>query len=278
MAARKPKPTSIEDLTSKVKRHNVGNGHWYHILQPDGSWRKADGVTTLLGNGMRKEALENWAANETAGYAVDHWDELAEMPMSKRHEVLKKARYQVRDEAARRGTEIHRLAEMLLKGEEVQVPDELAAHVNSAVLFMNEWQVEEIITETSVYHVRGNYAGTLDMAFRSALFPGKVFLGDWKTSRSGIYGETALQLEAYSRADAYVDADGFDQSVSDLGITDHVAIWVRSDGYDVFPMSRGDDVFRTFQYVAEVARRTGGKDRPLDALKGAPLYLPGVAA
>ena len=105
-----------------------------------------------------------------------------------------------------------------------------------------------------------------------------MFLADWKTSRSGIYGETALQLEAYSRADAYVDKAGVDQPVADLGITDHVAIWVRSDGYDVYPMTHNDEVFRTFQYVAENARRTGGKERPLDALKGAPLYLPGVAA
>lgn len=255
--------------TSRVKRRNYGKGHAYYI---DGV--KADGVTTLLSNGMRKQALENWAANETAGYAVDHWDELSLLSLSKRLEVLKKARYESRDEAARRGTEVHALAERIAHGEQVDVPDELAGHVNSAVRFLDDWQVELILTETPVYHVRGRYAGTLDMVFRSALLPGHVFLADWKTNRTGIYGETALQLEAYGRADCYQDAAGVDHPMAELGITDHLAIWITADGYTVYPMESGPEVFKTFQYVAEVARRTNGSDRPLDRLKGDAVYAP----
>ena len=77
-------------------------GHSYKL---DG--QPIDGVTTLIGDGMRKKALENWAGNETAAYAVNHWDELGVLPVAARLERLKKARFEVRDTAARKGTEVH---------------------------------------------------------------------------------------------------------------------------------------------------------------------------
>lgn len=273
-ASRAKKPAAAELVpSSRLKRRNYGNNHAYYL---DGE--KLDGVTTLLGDGMRKKALEYWSANETANAAIDRWDELAQLSPSKRLEILKKARFETRDEAARKGTEVHNLAERILLGAEVDVPDLIAGHVRSAVQFLDEWKVRPILTETSVWHEKGRYAGTLDMVITSDLLPGKVILADWKTSRSGIYGETALQLAAYGNADFYIDTAGSDQPVAELGITDHWGVWIRSDGYEVYPMKRGPEVFRTFQYVAQVARLTGGKDS-MDALKGAALFVPsGVAA
>lgn len=257
-----------------MKRKNHGRNHSYWLDDE----RKLDGVTTLIGDGMRKKALENWAGNETAAYAVNNWEALSVLPVAQRLEKLKKARFEVRDEAARRGTEIHRLAEEVIAGNEVEVPDELRGHVESAVRFLDEWQIRPVLTETSVYSVAGGYAGTFDMVITSDLLPGQVILADWKTSRSGIYGETALQLSAYANAEFYVGPDGLDHPMSELGITDHWGVWIRSDGYEVYPMERGEQVFRTFQYVATVARRTEGPSKPLDALKGEALFRPGAAA
>ena len=284
----KPKPRrpaagtpTLVGMGSRLKRRNYGRNHAYYL---DGEV-KLSGVTTLIGDGMRKKALENWAGNETASYAVDHWDELAMMSPTKRFEVLKGGRFKSRDEAARRGTEIHRLAELITNGQEVDVPEEIRGHVESAVRFLDEWEIESILTEFSVYHERGGYAGTGDGVARSRKWSAlkgedRVILYDWKSSRSGIYGETALQLAAYGNDDCmFQDEHGVDTPVSSLGITDHWAVWIRSDGYDVYPMERGPEVFRTFQYVATVARRTGGEDRPLDRLKGEALFLPsGVKA
>lgn len=241
-----------------LQRINTGKGHWYKI---DG--KKADGVTTLIGDGMRKKALEYWSANETAGYAVDHWDELAELSPSKRLEILKKARFESRDEAARRGTEVHDLAEKLTNGEEVDVPEEIAGYVESAVKFLDDFKVQPILTEATVAHRKGNYAGTLDLVFRSPLFPGKTFISDWKTNRSGIYGETALQLAAYRYADFYQDGDS-EVPMSNLGITDALAIWIRADGYTVYEMDASPETFTLFKYVSAVARGT----KTLNDLKG----------
>ncbi|HLA14634.1 MAG TPA: hypothetical protein VJZ25_06380 [Gemmatimonadaceae bacterium] len=267
----KPKPPQPElaGAGSRVKRRNYGKGHGYTI---DGV--KADGVTTLIGEGIPKPALINWAANTTAGYAVDHWDELGELPVSKRLDVLKGARYADVDQAAQKGTAVHELAERILHGEEVQVPDELAPYVNNAVRFLDEWKIRPILSETVVYSLRGKYAGTLDMVVTSDLLPGKVILADWKTSRSGIYGEAALQLSAYANSDFYVDANGVDQPTSALGITDHWGIWVRPDGYDVLPLDNSAETFRTFQYAATVARRARG----LMELRGSALVRPDVAS
>lgn len=267
--AKKAGQPELAGAGSRVQRRNYGKGHGYKI---DGE--KADGVTTLIGDGLSKPALINWAANTTAGYAVDHWDELSALAVSKRLDVLKGARYADVDQAAKKGTAVHALAEHIIHGEEVEVPDELAGHVNSAVRFLDEWQIRPILTETVCYSIKGRYAGTLDMVVTSDLFPGKVILADWKTSRSGIYGEAALQLAAYGNSDFYVDEAGVDHPTSELGITDHWGIWIRPDGYDVYPLDSSPDTFRTFQYVATVARRSKG----LMELKGSPLQRPAGGA
>ena len=255
----------------RFKRRQFGRGHAYYL---DGE--KLDGVTTMLGDGVRKKALEEWAGNVTADYAVDHWDELDKLPFSQRLAALKKARYEVRDAASRRGTEVHNLAEQTLQGAEVAVPDELAGHVESAVRFMDEWQVEHIVAEASCCNIDERLGGTLDLIFRSPLFPGRTFLADWKTSKD-IYGEVAFQLECYGRSDFYLDGAGVEQSMADLNITDHVAIHVRSDGYTVYPMERGDQVWSIAKTIIENARNTRDSDR-IRSLRGDAMYLPGTAA
>lgn len=270
------KQAPLEGAGSRVRRRNYGKNHAYYITKPNGVESKLDGVTTLIGDGMRKKALENWAGNETAKYAVDNWEQLAELTPTTRFETLKKARFQSRDEAAARGTAVHALAEQIVDGKEVDVPDELAGHVQSAVRFLDEWKVRSLLNEATVWNEKGHYGGTLDGVATSDVWDERcgekrVILFDWKTNRSGIYGETALQLSAYGNAEFYIGADGADHAMSELGVTDHWAVWVRSDGYSVYPMDRSEQTFRTFQYVATVARRTGQKDA-MDALKGAEIF------
>jgi len=232
---------------SGIKKIQRGRNHSYEI---DG--RRADGVTTLIGDGMPKPALVGWAANTTAAYAVDHWDELTGETPSKRLDVLKKARYADLDTAGRRGTEVHQLAEKLSHGLEVDVPDELAGHVESAVKFLDEWNPEVLLTETTVASRAWGYAGTFDLLAK--LPDGRVCLMDYKTSRSGIWGETALQLGAYANADVYLDAQGGEHPMADLGITEGMAVWIRADGYDVYTVDL-EMGFRIFQHVAWVARK-----------------------
>ena len=261
MAAKKAAPKG------RFYRRNYGKNHAYYL---DGV--KLDGVTTLLGNGLPKPALVNWAANATADYATDHWDELALLPMSERSKDLKGARFKARDEAARRGTEVHDLAERIAHGEEVAVPDEIRGHVEAAVAFLDDFEVEVLLTESPVMHEKAGYAGTFDLLLRSRKFPGKVILADWKTNRTGIYPETALQLTAYARSTHYLDKDGVEHPTADLGITDLWAIWIRADGYEVYPMEFSRETWNAFGHIVAVARGAASRD-VADAWKGEPLRL-----
>ncbi|WP_019618409.1 hypothetical protein [Gulosibacter faecalis] len=244
----------------RFKRRNFGRGHGYQYLDAEGQYQKMDGVTTLLSNGLPKPALINWAANTTADYAVNNWDELAEMPIASRLKTLKDARYADRDAAAKRGTEVHDLAEQLAHGEDVEVPDEIRGHVESAAAFLDDFEVELILSETPCFHEKALYGGTFDLLLRSKKFPGKVILADWKTNRSGIYPETALQLTAYARSTHYAKADGSLGLTADLGITDLWAIWIRSDGYAVYPMEFSQATWHAFGHIAQVAKTASNRD------------------
>jgi ribosome-associated translation inhibitor RaiA len=233
-----------------IQRINSGRGHFYKI---DGV--KADGVTTLIGDGTRKKALEAWGIRSVAEYAADHLDRLHDMRDMGREALvaaLKQSPYTDRDKAANRGTEVHALAEELIHGRAVEVPEELAGYVNSYVRYLDEWQPEPIKVEKVVAHRRWNYAGTFDAVYR--LHDGRVVIGDIKTSRSGIYAETALQLAAYRYAEVYVDDDGTERPMADLGIVEAQGLWIRADGYDVLPIPADESVFRAFLHIAFGAR------------------------
>ena len=249
-------------MPSEIKRRNYGRGHGYTI-----NGEKVQGVTTLLGNGLPKPALMNWAANVTAEYAVDHWAELTAMPMSKRLEKLKRARYDERDAAANRGTAVHTLAEKLASGQQVDVPEELAGHVESYVRFLDEWDPEPLLIEGVVAHRAQRYCGTLDMVARMA---GAVWLLDIKTSRSGIFPDMALQQALYRHAEVYVGPDGAEHAMSELGIERSAAIHVRADGYDVVPLDTSERVFKDALHVLWIARM---QDR-MDEWRGEALTPP----
>lgn len=234
-----------------VRRVNRGKGHSY----VDANGAKVPGVTTIMGNGVPKPALINWAANTTAAYAIDHWDELGELSPSVRLAKLKEARYADRDAAANRGTAVHGLAEKLVLGQEVDVPDELAGHVESYVRFLDEWDVQPVLTEFVVVSHKHGYAGTGDL-IADLVDPDRPgervrWLLDVKTSRSGVYGETALQLAGYRYADFYLNAAGQEETVPVVQRTG--VIHVRADGYDLVPVEAGPDQFRSLLYVQQVA-------------------------
>lgn len=231
-----------------ITRVNRGRGHSY----TDANGAKVPGVTTIIGDGLPKKALINWAGNATAEYAINNWDELAKLKPATRLAKLQKARYEDRDTAANRGTEVHRFAERYVAGEEVPIPDAIAGHTESYAQFIADWEPHPVLIEAVVMSHKHGYAGTLD-AILDIPGRGRCLL-DVKTSRSGIFGETALQLAAYRFADVYVDADGEEQPM--LAVDEVFGLHIRGDGYSLLPIEAGPEQFREFQYVMQVARFT----------------------
>jgi hypothetical protein len=233
-------------MTAATRRlEGRGGGHTYRL---DGE--KVDGVTTVLGNGIPKEALVPWASKVCATIVRDKWDALGDMQPDERFDFVKGAPSRDRDRGARRGTEVHGYAEQIINGQDVDVPDELVGHVDAYIKFLGDFDVHPILVEAVLGNRAHRWMGTLDLV--ADLNDGLRWLLDIKTTRSGIFPETAVQLAAYRNAEFYLDAAGHEQpmpAVQKVG-----AIWVRADGYDLIPVDAGPDVYRIFRHAQQIAR------------------------
>jgi hypothetical protein len=93
-----------------LKRINSGKGHWYKL---DGE--KADGVTTLIGDGLPKKPLIYWSARMVAEYVADNAENvrgyMETLDRDQLVKLLKDVPWSARDKAAVRGTQVHTLAE-----------------------------------------------------------------------------------------------------------------------------------------------------------------------
>lgn len=261
---------------TKTGRIDRGNGHSYKL---DGN--TTPGVTTIIGDGMPKPALIGWTAKSIAEYvgerigkngdATELINDLkaldadkvardkdhrykAKFPASGEFsrtaviDLLKTVQFEDRDKAANRGTEVHNLAEDLMNGKEVEVPDELAGHVDAFIAWHDMWKPTNALPEFVCGNRRRKYMGTGDLI--ADLADRQRWLIDYKTNRTGPFAEVALQLAAYRYAEFLVTPDGEIPmpSVDRCGV-----LWLRADGYDFYEVKADEDTFRTFLYVQQVA-------------------------
>lgn len=260
------------------RRINRGSGHSY---EDDGV--PVPGVTTVLRSYPKDFSYS--AAKMVAGWAGDNHDRLADLtPSAVTAQALdhyQANRYGPRD----RGKIIHALADRLLRGEEVDVEDDVRPTVDTFLQWARDYRVEPIATEASVLNRSAGYAGTVDLI---ANVLGHLALIDYKTGRTGIWPETVLQLAAYSWAEVYVDDDGTEHPMP-LGLDEPptsakpdgsprfemvAALWLQDDRYELRPVAADRFAFLTFRYVDQV-RRFADLDRyevigdpisPFDAL------------
>jgi hypothetical protein len=235
-------------LTATTFRRKYGSGHSYTL---DGT-PKIKGVTTMM-KGLGGPP-ESYFCEYTAGHAVNNWERLSEMPVADRLKEIAgatKARFSA---AAVRGTEVHKLAEALSKGETVTVPDHLRGHVESAIAFLDDYDVQADYTEVALFSRKNRHAGSAD-AFGSAQKPGAArrtnILWDWKTNASGPWGSVAFQLSGYQFSDFMLSGDGGkDSQELPLPPVDECwCVWLRADGYDAYPMHTSPEVYRQLLYI-----------------------------
>lgn len=255
----------------------VNRGKHQSFVDEDNGNARIISVTRITA-ALPKDALINWAGTATAEYAVDNWDELAKLAVGQRLSKLSKGRYESRDKAANRGNEVHKLGERLLAGETVTVPPEIEGYVKSYTRFLEEFDVHPIHVERAVYSQEHGYAGRLDLevdlvlpdtedcadiprddqGFSRALI-------DAKTSKSGIFGETGLQLTGYRHADTMIMPDG--QHVPRETVDATFGLHITADGYELIRVDSSEAVFRQFLYLKQVAHLAVEEDgRELKAL------------
>lgn len=247
---------------------------------PAADARRMWSVTSIIALGLPKEALIGWAAGVVADRALDRRATLNAMredgaSRDELRKFLTDARWEKRNTAAFRGTELHRAAEALALGNPVpaDLDDVALPYVEQYARFLEEHRPRFLMAEAPVYSLEWSYAGTLDAIVE---LDGLPFVLDAKTSDKGAdarstppYPDIALQLVAYQRAevvglspatmrefnrrryyvyDATLDYAPMPQTAGGL------ALAIFPDRYDLVPVRLDDEVWEAFLAVRDVAR------------------------
>lgn len=208
------------------------------------------GVTGLISGGTAKDALIQWAANTVAAIVCDHPEDVEEMRGKGRDFLYQELRFapnRLRDTAGIRGNEVHALADPIMHGQEIEVPDRLMPYVAGYVEFLEKWNPQPIFTEAPVANRTHWYAGTADSL---VVMDGQTFLLDWKTS-NGIYGDTCMQAAAYARAEFYV-VNGFEVPMPKV---DRIAVvHITPTGTHLYDLGDIDTAFEEFLHAAHTTK------------------------
>lgn len=246
-----------------IKRRNHGRGHSY--IDTD-TGEKIRSVTDIC-KGVPKH-LEKWAAETTANYAVDHWDELSLLLPTERLKLMYGARTRLLSAASVKGTKVHALASRLVVGEAVDMPPGLEGYVNAYIQFLDDFDVRAVLAEAVVVSHENRYCGTLDLVANLTTADGdETWLLDIKTG-NGVYGETALQLAGYRYADAWVDDEGTEYEMPDVDRAG--VVHLRDGSYELLPVVAEERQHRQFLYAAEIV---GFLDEDRDLI-GEPIPVP----
>lgn len=256
--------------------------HRYKMLTPKGVLVWVPGVTTLIGGGIPKPALNPWYARMVAEFVDQNpleVERLRSQPPVQHQgrersalvDALCKVPTSKRDSAAERGTQIHALAEKVVAGDEVAVPAEHEGEVVGYAEFLDTWNITPVVIEGRGANATEWYAGTLDLIATSPHWDG-IALIDLKTS-NGVYGETAIQTAAYAKFEFYLDENGQEQPMPEIEAT-YVA-HITPHGTDLRPLCRNpQEIAEAFRQFLCAAYTTKCQKRRA-AFLGEPLEAPG---
>lgn len=248
-----------------------------HRYKLDGQW--VPGVTTMM-KGVPKEALPYWSARYVAEWVADHQDEVTTLWSGGRAPMvgfLKELPWEKRDTAATRGNMVHAITARLLgTGGSEEVDDAVAGYVEAAMSFAADWGLVAEHCEVPGYHQDLLYAGTIDVIGRLTRGPNlgdnSVVL-DWKTSESGIWPETGLQLAGY-RGFTHIQVTPNTEDHVELEqpldapmppTTHGVAVHLTPTGYEAFEVASGPDVLKKLRHARVIKEMVDDMKKRKDA-------------
>lgn len=244
------KATAVNGPRIKSRRYGA-HGHGYLL---DGE--KIDGVSSILD--VLPKQLKQWAADCAANYAVEQWDTLSDLPLTKRLDQIRYAHRDVVGEAAARGTDVHGYGEKLAHGESVEIPDELRGPVQAYARFLDRFQVEPVATEAVVGNITNRYGGRGDLWANVGKLDCWAYI-DLKTGKN-VYESVVLQAAAYDHAEVW-QPDGPESEEPYVPVDLVFVAHIMPDDVRLLPVRGSHGApkpsaaeFRTFQYLQQVKR------------------------
>jgi hypothetical protein len=215
-------------------------------------------VTTILKVVDKSGPLVGWAKRITAEAAVDNraaiegWVGIGGRDGAV--QFLTKAATAQRDRAANAGTEVHSLAEAIVRGQPVVVVPELAPFLAAYQGFLDAFEPEFLAAEEMVCNESEGYAGTLDSI---AVIAGETWMLDIKTGK-GVFPETAMQLAAYANAE-FIGRPGDPTRYAIPPVEQYGVVHLRPEGYELVPYSVTNATFRAFLAARDLHQWQSGE-------------------
>lgn len=164
---------------------------------------------------------------------------------------LKGAPYRDRDQAASKGTRVHKAFEDILKGDPEEITDpDIQSMVDDLMELTERYQIEWERSEQTVFHSTDGWAGTMD-GIVTLVYPGEQerrrCIVDIKTSRS-VQGkhEYVMQLNALASGEVIVHDDGSEEPMPE--VDGAVILHVRPDKEpEVVPVALSEENYRDFK-------------------------------
>lgn len=243
-----------------IRQRRAGRNHWY----VNDAGERVPQVSGIAKSGVDKSnQIGAWVARVTANYVLDHWEELAAMPLSERYWKVREVGQKARNTAATKGTKFHTVIEKLAAGQEVQYDPSMEADVQAGLAFLRDFDASPVLSEATIWSERFNYAGRFDTIQELATGPAsddspvtyETWLLDYKRS-GGVYPENALQGVGYASADWVITDDG--QAVA-MPVIDHIGIVHINEeldgGYALIPVSdtRREELLEYFRHAQHMA-------------------------
>jgi len=183
--------------------------HKHEILIGE-KWQPLTGCTTIL-SVLAKPALIAWAANMTAGFLKEKLDEIKQLNEADWLSMLedaRKAHARRKTEAGDYGTKTHEsisnLIGLAIKKNKGFIPEpiidlaKLDCGIDKSLKNFIDWadknKVKFLESEKNIYSEELFIGGIVDMVCE---IDGQVWLGDIKTSGSGIYADHFFQCAGY---------------------------------------------------------------------------------
>ena len=239
---------------STIKR----NGSRFYV-HPE-SDVKAVGVTSVL-NMLPKEFLKVWAAKLVAETAVDNAGSWIGIALAGDRQgaidYLKKAPMRNTGSAANRGTDAHDLFERLAAGEKLgrrDIHPDMTLFVDHFRQWLDLAKPEFLHLEATVWSDTYGYAGSFDALAKFTDEDGveRNVILDWKTTRSGVHAEVALQLNAYANADYILHPDGTQEPLPE--IHGAAVLWVVPEEWGFYPVALDPEFMEVFRALQTVLR------------------------